>query len=30
MYQGTARRPTLVQVVLIDATTGDVADDGIP
>lgn len=28
MYQGTATRPTLVQVVIVDAKTGDVVDDG--
>lgn len=28
LYQGTARRPTRVQVVVVDALTGDVVDDG--
>jgi hypothetical protein len=30
MYQGTATRPTRVQLVMVDATTGTVTDDGIP
>jgi hypothetical protein len=28
MYQGTPRRPTRVQVVVVDARTGDVLDNG--
>lgn len=28
MYQGTARRPTRVQVVVIDARTGDIVESG--
>jgi hypothetical protein len=28
MYQGDPRRPTRVQLVQIDAQTGDIVDDG--
>lgn len=28
LYQGTARRPTRVQVVVVDARTGEIVDDG--
>jgi hypothetical protein len=30
MYQGTFREPTRVQVVTVDAITGEIADDGLP
>ncbi len=29
MYKGTYRNPTVVQVVVVDAATGDVTDDGL-
>lgn len=28
MYQGTAKRPTRVQVVVINATTGEIVEEG--
>jgi len=30
MYQGTFRQPTRIQVVTVDAITGEVVDDGFP
>ena len=29
LYQGPARQPTRVQLVVVDANTGDVVDDGL-
>lgn len=29
MYKGTYRNPTVVQVVIVDAATGEITDDGI-
>ena len=28
LYQGTAKRPTRVQVVVVNATTGEIVEDG--